>query len=282
MNNERNQLMSHINLKIYEKDFDELRQRGVQSPEKDFVLFIQNLSLKSDGINGFEDQIDFFFAQRKKRIPVERMINQAQFRNLWFKLNRHVFKPCFETETLIDYALGYLEDVKSPSILDCGAGSGCILLSLLNERLDATGIGIDIEDNIINLAKDNAKELGLNDRCRFRVSDWGAGIDDKFDLIISNPPRIPTNYIQDLVKEVSLYDPKTALDGGKMGVEFYKRTAKLMRTNGKVDAVCILQVGDIILLEAIKAIKDEGFGNITIGRDYKYTTNCLIFSNMTA
>jgi release factor glutamine methyltransferase len=258
----------------YKDQLSILSQKNVQNPSKDFELFC---SYYGDALT--DEMIHDFFLRRGNREPIERILGQSIFRGSRLILRSHIFKPGFETETTIDYALQYLEAIPHPRILDLGTGCGCILISLLKENPTATGMGIDVNEDILTIAKQNAINNDVNDRAQFFVSNWGDTINEEFDLFISNPPRIPTHKIPELVTEVSKFDPKIALDGGKTGIEFYLKTVQLMRRIGSPNALAIIQVGDIILSPAIKAIKTLGYKNITIGRDYKYSTNCLIISN---
>jgi release factor glutamine methyltransferase len=259
---------------LYKNLLSILSQKNVQNPSKDFELFC---SYYGDALT--DEIIDNFFLRRGNREPIERILGQSIFRGSHLILKPHIFKPGFETETTIDYALQYLEAIPNPKILDLGTGCGCILISLLKENPTATGIGIDINEDILTIANQNAVNNDVNDRAQFFVSNWGNTINEKFDLFISNPPRIPTHKIPELVTEVSKFDPTIALDGGKTGIDFYLKTVQLMHRIGTPNAVAIIQVGDIILSPAINAIKTLGYKDIIIGRDYKYATNCLIVSN---
>lgn len=275
---------------FYSNRIQKLKDFGVQSPEQDYITFCSSHSIKNlyesekykniDLIDSIlKQKIDNFFERREQREPLERIMNQSSFLGRDYIIAPNIFKPGFETETTVDHALLHIQNIKSPRILDCGTGSGCILISILKERSDATGIGIDIDPSILEMAKRNAEGHGVLDRAEFLISDWGSELHEKFDLIISNPPRIPTNLIQSLVKEVAIYDPHIALDGGKKGIDFYKRSAELMQKIGKPDAVCVLQVGQVIIDNALRSIESCGFYNIHIGRSYKYTPNCIIFHN---
>ena len=273
---------------FYAQTFENMKHMGIQNPEKDYDTFCASPSIiteynanKNIAIDKVDEylleKIDQFIMRRTRREPLERIMNCATFCGLNFEIAPTIFKPAFETETTVDHALEQIKNIQNPVILDCGTGSGCILISLLRERPDATGIGIDIDQSILDIAIKNATTHNVLDRVQFMISNWGDNIDQKVDLIISNPPRIPTKLIQSLVKEVSIYDPHIALDGGSKGVDFYKRSAELLSKNGTPKAVCVLQVGQVIIQNAIKSIRKSGYSEIHIGRNYKFTPNCLIF-----
>jgi release factor glutamine methyltransferase len=271
-----------LNLK---HEFDSLRFLGVQHPEKDYeafckITFARSISQQDLQTLSASDlrKLNDFFSRRSKREPLERIINKAFFYDHEFLITDNVFKPAHETEITVDHGLRLLKDISSPRILDCGTGSGNIIISMLINRPDATGVGIDISEDIISIASQNAQRSAVKERVSFCLSDWGNELDEKFDLIISNPPRIPTKLIPELVREVSNYDPAIALDGGDLGIDFYKRSARLLQLVGKDGAVCVLQVGNVILKQAVKAVLSEGYEDVRIGIDYRRSPNCLIFS----
>lgn len=277
-------------MKILDQRFAELKAAGVQDPVREFEYFCEQRFgvewCKQRKISGFinldSDElsvIDDFFLRRTRREPVERILGYARICDRSFLIDPSVFRSGTETETTIGYGLKAIEGIDKPRVLDCGAGNGCILLSILSERPDASGVGIDNNDHILSFARNNAERLNADNRAEFLISDWGDNLSEKFDLIISNPPRIPTDLIKNLVKEVSVFDPVIALDGGENGAIFYRRTARLMKRVGTDNAVCIMQVGDIMLTPAIKEITREGFKKVTPLRDYKYAVNSLIFEN---
>ena len=275
---------------FYLPQLEEMKHIGVQHPEKDFDTFCSSIAIQ-DAYNLYKSynlseidpaliqKIDDFIKRRRAREPMERILNQASFRGLDFEIAPHIFKPGFETESTIDHALEKIKDIPNPVILDCGTGSGCLLISLLMARPDAHGIGIDIDDDILNIAKRNAARHNVSDRTEFLISDWGNDLHRPIDLIISNPPRIPTHLVQSLVKEVAIYDPFIALDGGKKGEVFYRKSAELLHRIGNPHATCVIQVGQVVLDQAAKSIKQVGYYDIEVGRSYKFTPNCLIFSN---
>ncbi len=169
--------------------------------------------------------------ERAKHIPLQHLTGQAFFMGYEFYVNDKVLIPRQDTEVLVEEALHVLKDVSSPKILDMCTGSGCILLSLLAERADAFGVGADLSREALLVAKENAKRLSLTERAVFVESDTfsadyfqekdGKSI-PKYDILISNPPYIPTKEIEGLMEEVRLYDPGMALDGGEDGLYFYR------------------------------------------------------------
>jgi len=137
-----------------------------------------------------------------------------------------VLTPRPETETILDVVLPAFPPERAFSVLDLGVGSGAILLSILAERPKAKGLGVDVSEEALAVTRDNAAQLGLAGRTALLRTDWTAGLGDaSFDLVVSNPPYIPTGEIETLEPEVRDHDPRVALDGGADGLDAYRRLA---------------------------------------------------------
>ncbi len=158
--------------------------------------------------------------RRLKREPISRIFGKTEFWSLPFLVNEQTLDPRPDTETLIAAALKMVATKKDTAlrILDLGTGTGCILLSLLSELENATGVGVDLNPGAIELAQLNAATLGLENRSSFFVSNWFSHVNEPFDLIVSNPPYIPSKDLSHLDKDVIDYDPILALDGGGSGL----------------------------------------------------------------
>lgn len=169
-----------------------------------------------------------FEARRLGREPVARILGRREFWGLPFLLSPATLDPRPDSETLVETALGLLRDVAAPAILDLGTGTGCLLLALLHERRDARGLGVDLSEEAVATAKRNAAALGLGGRASFRRANWADGIDERFDLVVSNPPYIATAEIATLEAEVRGFDPRLALDGGADGLDAYRALAALL------------------------------------------------------
>ena len=156
--------------------------------------------------------------------PIARIVGAKEFWGLELALARETLVPRPETETLVEAALCVLSGRRNEPvrILDLGTGSGAILLALLSELSNAFGLGTDIAPGALRTAAKNAAALNLSSRLSFLVSDWGAGIEGSFDLVLSNPPYIASATIETLDKEVRLHDPLLALDGGADGLNAYR------------------------------------------------------------
>ncbi|MCS7233995.1 MAG: peptide chain release factor N(5)-glutamine methyltransferase [Synergistetes bacterium] len=251
---------------------DALRRAGINSPRKEseclLTLFLRKnladiiLHLDEDLPN--EKDYSIWVARRCCREPIQYILGEVVFLDFRFKIRKGVFIPRPETEILVEEVLRWVDE---GLILDLGIGCGNILLSMLaiNKRLK--GVGVDISDIAINLAKENAKSLGVEDRVLFLNSDWGESLRGwfKFDAIVSNPPYIPYSEIWNLEPEVLLYEPIEALNGGEDGTLFYRRMFELAKDLLKRDGILAFELGKE---EYLDILLFNGFSYLSIRNDY--------------
>jgi release factor glutamine methyltransferase len=214
-----------------------------------------------------EDSYVFFKTLLEKRLkfqPISQIIGQRYFWKSKFLVTSDVLDPRPDTETLIEHTLSL---GKFNRILDLGTGSGCILLSLLNEYKEANGIGIDISKKALNVAKKNADLLNLKHRASFKLGNWCENIEGKFDLIVSNPPYISEYEMTNLSKDVLNWEPRIALTPEGDGLEAYKYilngAKKLLKPNGKL----ILEIGYNQRDDVSNLLKSNNYKNITFIKD---------------
>jgi release factor glutamine methyltransferase len=184
-----------------------------------------------------EARLEGFVARRERREPVSQILGRKAFWTLTLNVGPAVLTPRPETETILDVVLAGFAPERAFTILDLGVGSGAILLSILAERPRARGLGVDVSEEALAVARDNAAQLGLAGRAAFLRTDWTAGLDgDSFDLVVSNPPYIPSAEIAALEPEVRDHEPRLALDGGPDGLDAYRRLApeilRVLRVGG--------------------------------------------------
>jgi release factor glutamine methyltransferase len=184
-------------------------------------------------------------ARRSAREPISRILGYREFWSLHFELSPETLDPRPDSETLIESALAALgERERVYRVLDFGTGSGCLLLALLSELPNALGTGIDRSEGALETARRNAAVLGLGGRTQFVRGNWGDGLSGEWDVILANPPYIPSEALQTLMPEVARYEPKLALDGGADGLEAYHvlapEIARLLASTG----IAAVEVGD--------------------------------------
>lgn len=199
-----------------------------------------------------EKELNDFIDRRLAFEPLSKILGVREFYGLDFKVTSDVLDPRPETELLIDKALEFLPDpLKAYHILDCGTGSGCLPITLLKHRTNAKACAIDISDRALMVAQENAALHSVQDRINF----FKASIKDiqsiknenletkTYDLLISNPPYIPTTEIESLDEDVKNYDPYLALDGGTDGLDFYRALAALTPHVLKPQGIVIIEIG---------------------------------------
>ncbi|ALG71962.1 SAM-dependent methyltransferase [Azospirillum thiophilum] len=210
-----------------------LRDAGIDTPELDARYLLEHaLTLtRTDFVTKAEQIIPDDAAaralalveRRAAREPVGRILGHREFWTIDLALNPDTLEPRPDTETVVEAVLAAIPDRKAPlRLLDLGTGTGCILLALLSELPNAGGLGIDLSPLAVEAAAGNAARNGLAGRVRFQTGDWATGIADRFDIVVSNPPYIPSADIAALEPEVRDHDPLRALDGGPDGLEPYR------------------------------------------------------------
>ena len=183
------------------------------------------------------DRFAGFVAARAARVPVSRILGRREFWGLSFRLSPATLDPRPDSETLVEAVLKAFPDRTAPlRVLDFGTGTGCLLLAVLSEYPNATGLGIDKAEEAVVTASTNAADLGLAARVEFRTGDWGEGLAGVFDIILSNPPYIEVAVVPALAPEVARHDPLLALAGGADGQDAYRRllpdVARLLAPQG--------------------------------------------------
>ncbi|PPR12172.1 MAG: Release factor glutamine methyltransferase [Alphaproteobacteria bacterium MarineAlpha11_Bin1] len=184
-------------------------------------------------------------ARRRAREPVSRILGKREFRSLEFEIAQTTLDPRSDSENLVEAALDVAKEMSNDlRILDIGTGTGCLLLSILRELPDARGVGTDIDPGAVACARRNASALGLSNRSEFLHTSWVTRVKPVFDIVVSNPPYIPSNDILGLAPEVSKYDPLVALDGGVDGLEAYRSLAECIGQIISRAGAAVLEVGD--------------------------------------
>ena len=259
---------------------DRLKAAQIDSPVIDARLLVEaatgasRLELVTDPYRVVDEAqaatLDGYLTRRERREPVARILGRKGFWKIMLQVGPEVLVPRPDTETILDVVLPAFEEQRHFQVLDLGVGSGAILLAILAERPHATGLGTDVSDDAIAVARDNAASLGLEGRAAFLRGDWTEGLaDESFDVVVSNPPYIASPVIETLDPEVRDHDPRLALDGGPDGLDHYRVLApeilRVLRPGGlfaveigfdQAEAVTALfeQAG----AEVVRVVKDLG------------------------
>ena len=228
-------------------------------------------------IENNEKKIFFKFIKRRSRNePVAYITGYKEFWKSSFKVDNNVLIPRPDTETIIEQALKELSIYSSKKILDIGTGSGCIIISILNERKRCLGVGIDISKNAVKLAKYNAKIQHIDNRIKFFNSDIDNFYSGKYDIIISNPPYIKHHEINGLEKDIKYHEPKVAIDGGIDGYDkirlVIKKSSTLIKKKGKL----FLELGINQTKETLKILNLNGFYKIKVIKDLASKNRCIV------
>ena len=219
------------------------------------------------------NQYRAFIQRRKDREPTAMILGEWDFMGLTFRLNKSTLIPEQDTEVLVETAL---EELKRRGlgeaplrILDLCTGSGCILLSLLHKLRNAGGLGTDLSEEALEAARENAVRLGLQERAAFRQGDlWEPVGDERFDLIVSNPPYVPTEVIPTLEPEVRCGEPYAALDGGEDGLVFYRRIMREAAGHLKPSGIIIVESGFDEAPQIAALMQEQKLRGIRTVKDY--------------
>lgn len=218
-------------------------------------------------------------ARRCGREPVSRIVGAREFRSLAFRLGPDTLDPRPDSEIIVEAAVAYGERIPAPvRVLDIGTGTGCLLLAVLNELPGAVGIGTDIAEGAVEIAALNADEHNLSGRTTFVRTNWTDGIEDGFDVILSNPPYIETAEIATLAPEVSDYDPVTALDGGPDGLVAYRDLAGRLARSLAPEGVAVIEIGAMQSQAVTQIFALAGFPLVEIRHDFGGHPRCLVFA----
>ena len=252
-------------------DSEILLSNSINKDKKHIILNPKEI-LNTDQLTNFKNLIE----RRKKGEPIAYLINKKEFWNNEFFVNKDVLIPRPDTELIIEEVLKIYSKNTQLQVLDIGTGSGCILLSILKERSNFYGTGIDISKKSINVSKFNAKQLNLTNRVKFFHSSVDNFNNGKYDIIVSNPPYIELLNLKYLEKDVVSFEPKLALSGGLDGFSKIRKVINkasiLIKKNGKF----IIEIGfnqkDIVK----KILKEEGFYVNKSIKDYGNNDRCII------
>ena len=269
--NQANQKLKRNNIFSYKLD-SEILMSNVVKEERDYIILNLNKNLSSLQLINYRKLIN----DRSRGKPISYLVGKKEFWKYEFYIEEGVLIPRPDTEVIIEQALELSKNKSKSKVLEVGIGSGCILLSLLKEKKDFYGTGIDISKKCIEISKINSKKLGLQNRVKFFKSDVDNFNHGKYDLIISNPPYIKKLDLKYLEKDVIAFEPKIALNGGLEGTseirKIINKSSELIKIGGKL----ILEIAFDQKNEVLKLLKDKGFYINKTLKDLAKNDRCVI------
>ena len=240
--------------------------------EKEFVILNYDKEISNKSLEYFNELIH----QRACGEPIAYLVKKKYFWKYQFTVNRDVLIPRPDTEVLIEEVLRLTKNKDRLNLLDVGVGSGCILISILKDKKNFYGTGIDISKKSLDTCKINGENLGVINRIKLFKSDIDNFHIRKYDLIISNPPYIEKNKLKYLEKDVIGFEPKQALDGGIDGLseisKVIERSSELIKKNGFL----ILEIGFDQKWKVKKILENKGFYIKKIVRDLSNNDRCIV------
>ena len=261
--------------KTYKLDVEILLSEAIKK-NREYLIINCKKKVKNKNIKLFKKMLH----KRKKGEPIAYILNKKEFWRNNFYVDKNVLIPRPDTEVLVEEVLKLFNINLKLNVLDIGTGSGCILLSILKERKNFYGTGIDISKKAIKVAIFNAKMHQLSNRVDFYHSDVDKFLFGKYDLIISNPPYIKKMDLKYLDKDIKAYEPTQAIDGGKCGFskieKVVNKASTLIKKNGKF----VLEIGFDQKNKTLGILKNNGFFINKVVKDYGKNDRCIICTKL--
>tara|TARA_B100000902_G_C27136725_1_gene826456 strand:- start:41 stop:883 length:843 start_codon:yes stop_codon:yes gene_type:complete len=266
-----NQELKRSNISSWKLDA-EILMSNVLKKKRDYVILNLSKDLSFSQLSHYKELIK----ERSKGKPISYLIGNKEFWKYEFKIKEGVLVPRPDTELVVEQVLKLYKNMSKIKVLEIGTGSGCILLTILREKKDFSGVGVDISKVCIQISKLNSEKLGVNNRVKFFKTDVDNFTFGKYDLIISNPPYIKKLDLKYLEKDITNFEPKIALDGGLDGISEIRKVifkaSELIKLNGKL----ILEIGFDQKKQVIKLLKDKGFYINKVLKDLAKNDRCII------
>ena len=264
-------ILSEKKIKTAELDSEILMSKAINK-EKKFIILNFNNEITKENLNIFNDLVN----QRSKGKPIAYLLKKKEFWKNEFVVDKNILIPRPDTEILVEQALELTNNKNKLNLLDVGVGSGCILLSILNEKKNFYGTGIDICGKSLSICRVNSHKLGLKKRIKLFKSNIDNFQYGKYDLIISNPPYIKKYDLKCLEKDVIGFEPKQALDGGIEGLseirKVISKSSELIKKNGFL----ILEIGFDQKNRVKQILQNKGFYIKKIAKDLSGHDRCIV------
>lgn len=269
-----------------------LAEAGVKTARLDTRLIVEMvLGLDAAALLSRRDEAADLLASRRvaelverraRREPMSHILGTREFWSLPFRVTAATLTPRPDSETVVEAALAWAAARDNHgggaglTVLDLGTGTGCLLLALLSEWPAATGLGVDISPSALDVARGNARALGLAGRARFVAGDWGRDLDDRFPVIVANPPYIAKDDLAHLEPEVALYEPRLALAGGPDGLDAYRALAPQVSRLLAEDGAAFLEIGHGQAAAVRSILSGAGLRVTAALADLGGTQRCLV------
>ncbi|SHH77510.1 peptide chain release factor N(5)-glutamine methyltransferase [Marivita hallyeonensis] len=258
--------MSHDPKEALQDARRQLEIAGSPSPARDASALMDKVQGDAPPWTPLSDaqlaELNRYIQRRARREPISHIVGKRAFWMHDFIVTDAVLDPRPETETLVSVA----SDTSFARVLDLGTGSGCILLSLLYEVPEATGVGVDVSEPALDIARQNAQRVGVEDRVTLLVSDWFDKVEGQFDLIVSNPPYIAEVEMPDLAPELS-FEPRLALTDEADGLTAYRAitsgAGRFLKPSGRL----LVEIGPTQAVAVSDLFAAHGFTDVTVHPD---------------
>ena len=258
--------------RIYSHKLDsEILLSKVLNRTREDLLINLNRKIEHKKIANFYKLVD----RRSLNEPIAYILKKKEFWSKSFFVNHHTLIPRPETELLVEKIVKIFK-TKDISVLDIGTGTGCILLSILSELKNSRGIGIDISSKAIQIAKLNSKKHNLTHRTKFFRRSLNEIFENRFDLIVSNPPYIMRKDIKNLSEDIKKFEPKLALDGGNDGLDVIKKVIYKSKDILKIKGMLALEIGNEQFKKVSKILESNKFKTRYLVKDYRENIRCII------
>ena len=264
------QLLKNKNIISHELDVQVILS-DIMGVTRDFFIANSHINVSINTIKKFNHAIK----RRINREPVAYIIGKKEFWSQDFAVNQATLVPRPETELLIYKVVDFFKN-KRINVLDIGTGSGCILLSILKELDFSRGVGIDISTKAIKTAQINSKNLNLFNQSKFKVFDISKFNVGKYDLIVSNPPYIPSKDIKNLSKDIINYEPLVALNGGLDGLDLIRKVIYKSNSLLKRNGLLAIEIGFNQYLKVSSLLRQYGYREMSRECDYNHNVRCII------
>ena len=264
------QLLKNQNIISHELDAQVILS-DIMGVTRHFFIANSHINVSINTIKKFNHAIK----RRINREPVAYIIGKKEFWSQDFAVNHATLVPRPETELLIYKVVDFFKN-KRINVLDIGTGSGCILLSILKELDFSRGVGIDISTKAIKTAQINSKNLNLFHQSKFKVFDISKFNVGKYDLIVSNPPYIPSKDIKNLSKDIINYEPLVALNGGLDGLDLIRKVIFKSNSLLKRNGLLAIEIGFNQYLKVSSLLKQYGFREMSRECDHNHNVRCII------